>query len=181
MNVSLENVKAFELFFKRNYHLSCLVALRYVKSPEVAEDIVQETFLYLWQKRAELKITRNLKSYLLNAVKNRSINYLQRERQFDELTDSGFLVSFDEESEAQHAEDELAVQIASSIEFLPSQCKKIFLLAYQDNLTYSEIATTLSLSKNTVKTQMGIAYKILCTQLKSFVFSLFYFFNLKKC
>ncbi len=177
MSLSLENVAAFELFFKRNYHLSCLVALRYVKSMEVAEDLVQETFMYLWQKRAELKIHRNLKGYLLNAVKNRSINYLQRERQFDELTDSGLLVDLNEDSGAHYSEDELAVQIASSIEVLPSQCKKIFLLAYQDNLTYSEIATSLNLSKNTIKTQMGIAYKILRSQLKHFVLNLFCLFS----
>nr|MBD3623103.1 RNA polymerase sigma-70 factor [Sunxiuqinia sp.] len=73
MSHSLENVDSFELFFKRNYHLSCLVALRYVKSTEIAEDIVQETFMYLWQKRTELKIHWNVKSYLLRAVKNKSI------------------------------------------------------------------------------------------------------------
>ncbi len=177
MNVSLENVSSFELFFKRNYHISCLVALRYVKNTEVAEDIVQETFMYLWQKRAELKINKNLKSYLLNAVKNRSINYLQRERQFDELLEGGSLVDLREEPLDSFSDDELAVQIALSIEVLPSQCRKIFLLAYQDNLTYSEIATSLNLSKNTIKTQMGIAYKILRGQLKNYVLNLLYIFR----
>tara|TARA_R110002050_G_scaffold280808_1_gene427883 strand:+ start:499 stop:1041 length:543 start_codon:yes stop_codon:yes gene_type:complete len=177
MSHSLENVDSFELFFKRNYHLSCLVALRYVKSTEIAEDIVQETFMYLWQKRTELKIHRNVKSYLLRAVKNKSINYLQREHQFDELTDSGLLVDFNQDPEAHNSEEELAVQIASSIEVLPTQCKKIFLLAYQDNLTYSEIATSLNLSKNTVKTQMGIAYKILRGRLKNYVLNLLHIFR----
>ncbi|WP_423127910.1 RNA polymerase sigma-70 factor [Gaoshiqia sp. Z1-71] len=173
VNLILGNESSFEAFFKRNYQLSCLVALRYVKSEQEAEDIVQETFLYLWQKRAELKIQQNLKNYLLNAVKNRSINYLQREKKFDELPNHSFLSNLNEDPNEHFSEEELAVHIARSIETLPLQCRKIFLLAYNDRLTYDEIASTLNLSKNTIKTQMGIAYKILKERLKNYFLNLF--------
>jgi RNA polymerase sigma-70 factor (ECF subfamily) len=169
----LGNVSSFENFFKKNYHLACLVALRYLKDEQLAEDIVQETFLYLWQKREELKIQRNLKQYLLFAVRNRSINYLQREKQFDQLPENDLISDFKEDPDENFSEEEFAVHIARSIEELPPQCKKIFLLAYNDHLTYNEIASVLSLSKNTIKTQMGIAYKILREKLKSYFLSLF--------
>ncbi|MCW0481543.1 RNA polymerase sigma-70 factor [Gaoshiqia sediminis] len=170
---SLENRSSFEAFFKRNYHLSCLVALRYVRNEQEAEDIVQETFLHLWQKRADLKIQKNLKNYLLHAVKNRSINYLHRGKHFDDLPDSNLLTNLNEDPDEAFSEEELAVQIASSIDALPNQCKKIFLLAYNDHLTYDQIASTLNLSKNTIKTQMGIAYKILRERLRNYFINLF--------
>lgn len=169
----LNSVSSFELFFKNNYPAACLVALRYLKDEQQTEDIVQETFMYLWQKRAELKVERNLKQYLFCAVKNRSINYLKREKQFDQQITPGMDNYFTDDREADFTEEELAARIAGSIESLPSQCKKIFLLAYQENLTYGEIASALNLSKNTIKTQMGIAYKVLREKLKNYVLTLF--------
>ena len=171
-NLILQSVSSFEHFFRMNYHLACLVALRYLKDQQIAEDVVQETFMGLWQKRNELTIESNLKQYLLRAVRNRSLNYLERSRQFDQLTDAAKELAVDEEQSV-YADEELAVRIARSIEMLPPQCKKIFLLAYQDDLTYNEIAERLNLSKNTIKTQMGIAYKILREKLKSYFLNLF--------
>ena len=72
-HLALTDESSFEQFFKTNYHLACLVALRYVKSEQIADDIVQEAFVTLWQKRDELIIQTNLKSYLLNMVRNRSL------------------------------------------------------------------------------------------------------------
>ncbi len=172
-NQILNNVSSFEKFFKKNYHLACLVALRYLKDEQLAEDVVQETFLYLWQRRSELEVQRNLKHYLLNAVKNRSINHFNRAKQFEYLSDINTEVSTSDGSDSDFSEEELAIQIANSIEELPPQCKRIFLLAYTENLTYKEIAATLNLSKNTIKTQMGIAYKILREELKNYFLILF--------
>jgi RNA polymerase sigma-70 factor (ECF subfamily) len=98
---------------------------------------------------------------------------LQREQQFDRLSDSTIETSFSDDSNPDFSEEEFAVKIAKSIEDLPPQCKKIFLLAYKDHLTYNEIASTLNLSKNTIKTQMGIAYKILREKLRNYFMTLF--------
>ncbi len=173
INLMLSNISSFEIFFKKHYHLACLVALRYLKDEQQAQDIVQETFLYLWQKRDELKVQRNLKQYLLAAVRNRSINYLQRGKQFEQLPGNDMILDLKEDPDDHFSEEEFAAHLAASIEELPSRCKKIFLLAYRDHLTYNEIALTLNLSKNTIKTQMGIAYKILRAKLKHYFLSLF--------
>lgn len=173
INLMLNNISSFEIFFKKNYHLACLVALRYLKDEQLAEDLVQETFAYLWQKREKLKVQRNLKQYLFSAVRNRSINYLQREKQFDRFTEDDLSLNFTEDPDEGFSEEEFAMHVVKSIEELPSQCKRIFLLAYNDHLTYNEIASTLNLSKNTIKTQMGIAYKILREKLKHYFVSLF--------
>jgi len=171
-DLMLSNISSFEDFFRKNYHVACLVALRYLKNEQEAEDIVQETFLYLWEKRRELEVQRNLKQYLFQAVKNRSINYIQREKQIHQSAEVDF--NQIEDSADDFSNEELAVKISRSIESLPPQCKKIFTMAYMDNLTYIEIADTLHLSKNTIKTQMGIAYKILRNKLKKYFLYVFF-------
>ena len=171
----LNNVVSFEKFFKENYHLACLVALRYLNDEQEAEDIVQETFLYLWEKRAQIKIHQDLKQYVLRAVKNRCINYINRQKQLLQISEKEIDISLNENPNDNYSQEELAMQISKSIEELPPQCKKIFMLAYLENLTYNEIAETLQLSKNTIKTQMGIAYKYLREKLKRYFLSMFFF------
>jgi len=172
-SITLNSFSAFEIFFKENYHTACLVALRYIKNQQEAEDVVQETFLYLWEKRTEMQIRQSLKQYLLQAVKNRSINFVNRERKFHEEINDELEISQNTDSEDAFAKEELAVLVSKSIDKLPAQCKRIFLLAYVDNLTYNQIAESLGLSKNTIKTQMGIAYKQLRQHLKSYFLVLF--------
>jgi RNA polymerase sigma-70 factor (ECF subfamily) len=166
---------SFEGFFKVNYHLACMVALRYVKSEQIAEDIVQETFVTLWQRRDELNIRSNLKSYLLNTVKNRSLNYLRDEKQMDTITESGIPSDMIDDPNDNFSQEELAIHIGQAIDELPAQCKKIFQLAYHERLTYNEIASALNLSKNTIKTQMGIAYKMIRFKLSAYFLNLFCF------
>ena len=167
-------VSAFELFFKENYHMACLTAYRYLKDEQIAEDMVQETFFHLWEKRFSLTIEHDLKQYLLFSVRNRCINHLQRSRPFSMLDDSQVSAGAEEDATEDENREELAVRIAKAIGELPPQCRRIFLLAYQHQLSYSDIAATLNLSKNTVKTQMGIAYRMLRDKLSRYMLSLFF-------
>lgn len=171
--LKLNSISSFEMFFKENYHTACLVALRYIKNQQEAEDVVQETFLYLWEKRNQLQIQQSLKQYFLQAVKNKSINFINRERKFHEVINEELDMSLISDSDENFSKEELAVLVSKSIDKLPAQCKRIFLLAYVDNLTYNQIAESMGLSKNTIKTQMGIAYKQLREHLKSYFLILF--------
>ena len=179
-NLILADASSFEEFFKKNYHLSCLVALRYVKSKQMAEDIAQEAFVTLWQKRHELRIQTSLKSYLLNMVKNRSLNYLRDLKRMDEISESGLSSNLIEDPNDNFSQEELAIRIAEAIDELPTQCRKIFQLAYHDRLTYNEIASVMNLSKNTIKTQMGIAYKMIRFKLSKYFLSLLSFSFFRK-
>ena len=174
IGLTWEDVSAFELFFKENYHLACLTAYRYLKDEQAAEDIVQETFFHLWEKRFSLTIERDLKQYLLFSVRNRCINHLQRSHPFSTLDSLQVPAGAEEDINEDENREELAVLIAKAIEELPTQCRRIFLLAYQHQLSYNDIAVTLNLSKNTVKTQMGIAYRMLRDKLSHYILSLFF-------
>lgn len=166
----------FCLFFKENYHTACLIANRYVKNVQQSEDLVQDVFAVLWEKRETLLKFKNPRNYLYTVVRNRALNFIQREKRgnvpFSAI--SGEIAA--EDAPDSYQKEVMAVRIFRAIDELPPQCKKIFNLAYQHNLSYQEIAEELNLSKNTVKTQMGIAYKSLRIQLKTLItigFSLF--------
>lgn len=168
----LNDVGSYGKFFTENYHTACLVASRYLYDNQEIEDIVQEVFVKIWEKRKAIKIQSNLKNYLFNSVKNTCINHVQRKKEIIAGFDQAGLQQWENEAGDQFISEEFASKINQAIETLPPQCKKIFLLAFIDDLSYQETADALGLSKNTVKTQMGIAYKLLREKLRDSFFSL---------
>ena len=64
MKISGGDLKAFEILFRKHYELLCTYALKFTHDPDVAEEIVQDLFYTLWEKRKQLKIETSLKSYL---------------------------------------------------------------------------------------------------------------------
>lgn len=166
----------FCLFFKENYQTACLIANRYVKNLEQSEDLVQDVFTALWERWESVQKCINPKNYLYTAVRNHALNFVQREKR-ENIAFSDIFREIPEEDTSDFYEKEvMAVKILHAIEELPPQCRKIFKLAYQKELTYQEIANELKISKNTVKTQMGISYKSLRLKLNnSLIIGLFIF------
>lgn len=72
--------KQFGDFFLENYHTACLVALRYIADSTRAEDLVQDVFCTIWEKKETLNIKTGLKHYFLTAVKNHALNQVQRDK-----------------------------------------------------------------------------------------------------
>ena len=71
--------RAYESLFLEQYKAMVWYAKKYVMETEVARDIVQDVFIYIWEKRQKLHIDKSISSYLFRAVKNAAINYLKRE------------------------------------------------------------------------------------------------------
>ena len=165
--------KQFGNFFRKNYHTACLVALRYIADTSQAEDLVQDVFCAIWEKKETLNINTGLKNYFLTAVKNHALNQVQRDKSRTVSLSELLIDLTEEECHERFDDEELAVNIASAIDELPAACRNIFNLAYHEKLTYQQIADQLNLSKNTVKTQMGIAYRQLREKLRKWVFVLF--------
>lgn len=176
----LNDKDSYGRFFTGNYHTACLVASRYIRDNQEIEDIVQEVFVKLWEKRKEIRIHSNLENYLFNSVKNTCVNYVQRKKETIAGLEGVDLHQWETDREEEFTSEEFASKISQAIETLPPQCKKIFLLTYIDDLTYQQTADALGLSKNTIKTQMGIAYKLLREKLHNSFFSLMLIFLRKK-
>jgi len=175
----LSSEAEFGNFFRKNYQTACLIALKYVKDHHLAEDLVQDVFIGLWEKKESFQIHTNLRNYFFTAIKNHSINLVQRNKSVTTSLSGLFIDIPEEDSANTFSQEELAVRVYKAIQELPQGCQAVFRLAYEQNYSYQEIADTLQISKNTVKTQMGIAYKQLRTKLNNLVITLLHFYQKK--
>lgn len=149
----------FEQSFKSLYKPLCLFALRYLEQTDDAEDIVQQAFTDAWEKQTQGMAILNLKAYLYQTVKNRSLTLLTQSphlRTIDELPDIAA-----DNGEELIATAERDARLWSAIDELPAGRRRIFLLAKRDGKRYQEIADELHLSIKTVENQMGKALKAL--------------------
>jgi len=164
----------FGNFFRKNYRTACLIALKYVKDFQLAEDLVQDVFIAFWEKRDDLQVRTNLQNYFFTAIRNHSINLVQRNKSTTTSLSELFVDLPEEDHVNSFSQEELAVRVYDAIQELPKACQSIFRLAYEQNYSYQQIADTLQISKNTVKTQMGIAYKQLREKLNTLTIILLY-------
>jgi len=153
---------AFQEFYKENVFKLFQFAFAFVRNEELAEEIVNDVFLRLWQKRNALDKIDNLNVYLYVAVKNTAANYIRKDirrkqPEIDNLTVSHFYLSPDPEQVM--ITDELRKTIEHSVNQLPPKCKLIFKLVKEDGLSGNEVAAILRLSYKTVNAQLAIALK----------------------
>ena len=158
---------AFEDLF--NFYCQQLINFtrRYVFDKQIAENIVQDVFVKVWQNRTNLDPTKMIKAYLFTAVKNNSLKHLRHlniENKGIESTPP--YIGDDERPDRKLDEKELAVTVHQAIDELPEKCKEIFKMNRFENLKYAEIAKILNISIKTVETQMGRALKKLRERLK---------------
>lgn len=151
---------AFELVFNKYTDLLYCYALGVVKNREVAEDIVQDVFVYLWHNCRKINLSGLLSGYLLRAVKNACINYKLHEA-VEHKYKKEFLATQSETQEIYSEErlEQLRSRLIKLFDQLPPKCKDILVLGCVEGLKYKEIADRLGISVNTVKTQIKYAYK----------------------
>ena len=168
--------KAFEALFHRYYGILCHYAALLVKNEAEAEEIVQELFVRIWEKREKIQIDTSLKNYLFRAVKNQSLNYIQhnqiKNQYAQKVIHETEAVKTDDNN---YAEIGLLHKIEESINSLPEKRQEIFRLSRQQGLKYREIAEKLNISVKTVETQMGLAIKTLREKLKHYSGILLFF------
>ncbi len=143
-----------EDIFRRYYRPLCLYALRYLRSPENSEDVVQDC------RRDDGHDVADVKSYLFMMVRNRSLDLLRRTSLIDiSATDEEFddIIDEDDREEAAFIE----ARLWTAIDSLPEKCREVLLMSKRDGLKYEEIAEEMGISVNTVKNQISKALKAL--------------------
>jgi RNA polymerase sigma-70 factor (ECF subfamily) len=164
------DVSAFEALFHAYHAPLCRFAYSYVGAKDLAEEIVQEAFLFVWERRRTWDVRTSAKNYLFTSVRNAAVSYLRHERvvrrREAETAELFARPSASADSEARTAELMAAVQRA--VGRLPERCRLIFTLHREQGLTYQEIAQVLEISPKTVEVQMGRALKALRTALAGF-------------
>jgi len=172
---------AFESLFKLYYSSLCAYANNYVKDVDVSEEIVQELFFQIWQKRETLNIQTSFKSYLFRSVHNSCLNNIKHQNiqqihvEHSLYQQSVNLHEFSDPLET----SELQTKIRDTIDKLPKERRKIFLMIRFDNLKYAEVAEKLCISVKTVENQMGSALKFMRDELKEYlpIIILMFFIN----
>ncbi|MBB4638075.1 RNA polymerase sigma-70 factor [Longimicrobium terrae] len=157
----------FQTVFQEHYAGLCTYVDRLVGSPAASEDVVQDLFVAVWERRAEWRARgKTLAPVLYISARNRAFNALKRRRVEDR---SQLLLGVDDRAPGDTDDvlrsGELKLAIDRAVDALPEQCRRIFMLSRRDGLTYTQIASTLGLSVKTVETQMGRALKAMRARL----------------
>lgn len=147
----------YKLFFKG----LALISVKYVQDVYVAEELVQDVFLKIWEKPTMLDGVVHLKAYLYRAVVNASINYHNRQKKLRVHQEAMLLNVQEQNMERDFEENEFKILIYQEIDRLPAQCKKVFKMSRFDELKYREIAMMLGISEKTVENHIANAVKIL--------------------
>lgn len=178
------NVNAdFEGLFKMHFKSLHAYAYTFVRDDMAAEEIVQNLFLKLWEKKADLDIHTSIKAFLYRSVYHDSLNYLKHQKvKLKYQQHQVYVMKGQSENSASKLlqAKELEEQIKLALSRLPEGCRSIFQMSRFEDLKYREIAEKLDISIKTVENQMGKALKMLRSELVDFLPLLFLLLNLHK-
>jgi len=169
----------FEEIYLKYFPRLLRFAQEYVPAKEDAENILQDVFMALWERRDDLKIHLSMASYLFTLIKNRCIDHLRREKHAT-IGKKKMQENFDNEQQMKLyslealnqtliSENDLEAVITRAIDSLPPKCREIFMRNKLDGKKYREIAEELHISVSTVENQMSIALRKLREQLKEYL------------
>ncbi|HEX6432051.1 MAG TPA: RNA polymerase sigma-70 factor [Niastella sp.] len=148
----------YRLFFVRLFNF----ALLYVHKKEIAEEVVNDVMMKVWNKREDLTSIQNLETYLFVAVRNQSLNYLSKYSALHialepESGRAEIINLNDPEKELEWKE--INFRLSQTIDQLPAQCRTVFKLIKEEGFKYKQVAEILNISPRTVETQLFRAIK----------------------
>ena len=168
---AISDISDFERLFKSLYSRLCSYANLFLNDPDAAEDVVQEVFFKLWKNRNELSIHTTIKSYLFRAVRNGCMNVIDHisVREAYKIVNEEDMKSSEGNMVNETIVSELEQRIRETIDQLPAERRKIFIMSRFDGLKYREIADQLNLSVKTVENQMYQALRFLRERLVDYL------------
>lgn len=162
VQIEQSNQRAFEdlyrLFFARLYNFSLL----YVHRKEPAEEIVNDVMVKIWEHRTTVNAIENLETYLFVAVRNHSLNHLQKYSRYhiSVAPETGMAEIISIGDPSQYLEwKEINFKLTLAIEKLPEKCRTVFKLIKEEGFKYKQVAEILNISPRTVETQLFRAIK----------------------
>lgn len=161
LRIQHSDKQAFDLLFRKYYIPMCRFALKLNGSESAAEEAVQEVFIYLWEQRQHISVSKSIISYLFQSIRNKVYEQYRKEqtrKRYEEEYVSNDLEQEDM-TEKQLDDYEISCLVWNAVDQLPEKCREIFQLSRDEGLTYNEIAEHLKVSPKTVENQMGIAFK----------------------
>ena len=155
----------FEQLFRAYHARLCGFAFGYTRDREAAEEVVQDVFLAIWDKRGKLEIETSQRAYLFRAVRNRALNRSARartEEQWMELNVSSDVVPASDYSD-------VGDRVRAAVASLPPACRSALTLRWQEEMSYAEIAETLGVSDKTVENNLARARALMREKLPDLI------------
>jgi RNA polymerase sigma-70 factor (family 1) len=168
--LNLGDEKAFDILFDRYWYKAYEAAFAKIKSRETAEEIVQDIFMSLWDKRGTLAI-QNFHSYLMSSIKYKSIDLIRirmvQQKYWAYYKE--YIPQSDDTTEKSVAFDELIETLEESIVNIPEKSRKIFFLNKLEGKSVKEIAQLLHVSEKAIEYHLTKSLKELRPYLKDFI------------
>lgn len=164
-----DNGEYFEVVYKYYFASLYAYATQYVEK-EIAEGLVQDTMLWLWENRTSLISELSLKSLLFTIVKNKCLNRINHEKTKNRIHESikeKYESLFDEPDF--YLGNELFTLFHEAMERLPQKFRETFEMSRMGGMTHKEIASQLGVSHQTVNYRLGKALELLRKELKDYL------------
>ena len=175
--ILIGDIRLFHRYFEYQYPKMFQFCLSFFHDEELAKDIVQDTFVTLWEKLPDIRDAKALPAYTFRILRNRCLRevrmraILNRFEHVDELyLNEAELTHYDENSDILGTlfNQELDQAYQRAVKRLPERCREVFLLSREKNMKYSDIAQMLGLSQRTVENEVYRGLKVLKGLLKDF-------------
>jgi RNA polymerase sigma-70 factor (ECF subfamily) len=173
------DMSAFDSIYKKYSVRIYSFVFGIIKSKDDAQDIVQEVFIKLWDKRESLKEHLSFKSYLFTIAYNTTISLIRarvKEKDFAAMVKSKQIPLNIDPANVQLEYTELKEKLEETINKLPKRQKQVYLLSRKEDLSYKQIAIKMGISVNTVENHMSKALRFIRSNIKNtgYLSALFY-------
>jgi len=155
------NYQAFTVLYERYWESLFLYTQRLVKNENEAKDIVQETFLTIWNLKGRLEHINSFKAYSLTIASRNAFRYLRRTSHKVELIDEfiSFLKDHEPNALDQLIRDELQLFVENEVDRMPERMRETYRKSREEGLSNKEIALLMEVSDQTVKKQINYSLK----------------------
>ena len=157
--------KCFKSLYDAYYSYLCGIAVSYIHDFEKAREIVNDVFLRVWERRAQLKYPPL--PYLISAVRNSSYNYLRDSQKASEITLELLDRLPDMDLYDENEVEDILYRVTEISKKLPERCREVFSLHFYEGMDSADISKALDISPSTVRVQLKIALDKIRENLKN--------------
>ncbi len=151
--------RTFKKIYQEYYTSLCSFAYKYIRDPQICEDIVQEIFIKLWNSSENIR-ANSFQNFLFTSVRNRCIDYLRKNKADSKLIEEYDFSELESDVEHNRLREKVHVKLYQAISELPPRSREIMMLSVK-GYTNKEIEEELNISVNTVKDTKKRAYKVI--------------------
>jgi len=150
--------RAFKAFFEQHHRALYLMLVRRGVEPQVAEDIIQNAFLLIWERREKIDPEKSLRAYLFQIGYSRALNHFRDTKKFNYSDETPERTEKDDPGKI-NEQNQIREEIDLAVSRLPEKRRQVFELCFMSGLTYRETAEMLNISIKTVENHMTLALK----------------------